>query len=305
MGLNLESIPELPTESHPFFLLPERRAHISDGNGGELQITYRETGSGPAVFLLHGPWTTALTFRHLIEPLKGDFRLIMPELYDPQTPGKECPAGLRPEALAAFFAGLFAALSEEPPLVVAHAESGLAGLYLAVTRPGCLRSLITVGTAVTLPFFLRIKGHLHKGPRFAARLARSGFKQPVQAALAMLDYADPTVFSRQEIRNLARLWASLPAARGTASALAATRSPAYRRKVTEALQAAAARGAKDLPPVKMIHGSRDRLAPPSQGQELSRLLTGSELLVAEQSGGTVQVEQANWLARVIRSAGGK
>ena len=295
-----ESIPELPAENHPFFLLPERSLRISGSNGqSQIKLSYRQAGQGKPILLLPGLWTSAYTFRHLIEPLSGNFRLIMPDLIDPEANQVLPQADYRPERLADLIHNICKALELERPIVVAHAESGLACLLLGLNHPDCLGSLVAIATAVSLPALSGFKGRFMAHPWLVERRAQNGFKRPIQTAIGMLEYADSAVFCRQEIRELARRWANLPGANLSAKILAQTRTPLYRRGLMQKLMA----GQTSFPvPLKLIFGQADSLATPAQGQKLNRLLPGSELLIAEQCAGAVQVEKPEWLAKIIQEA---
>jgi len=296
-----ESIPELPAENHPYFLLPEQSLSLPSGPDGQpqIKISYRQAGQGKPILLLPGLWTSAYTFRHLIEPLSGNFRLIMPDLIDPQANQVLPQADYRPERLADLIQNICEALELERPFVVAHAESGLACLWLGLSNPDCLGALIAIAPAVNLPALTGLKGRLLAHPWLVARRAQNGFKRPIQTAIGMLEYADPAVFCRQEIRELARRWTSLPGANLSARILAQTRTPLYRRGFLQKLIASPT----SFPvPLKLIFGQADRLATPAQGQKLNRMLPGSELLISEQGGAAVQVEEPKWLAKIIREA---
>ncbi len=298
-----DSIPELPAESHPYFLLPKRTLTIKPSLAAEpIELSYRESGTGRPVLLLHGLWTGAYTFRHLIPLLQDRFRLVMPQLTDPAILRVLPNGDYRPRKLAPLFEELTRRLNLEGCLVVAHAESGLASLHWGLTRPAGMGALITVGTAVGLSALTRLRGWWMTRPRSIERLAKKGFKQPSRAAFSMLDYIDPAVVSRQEIRQLARSWSNLPGARATANILAQTLTTNYRRDLLQTLIERSQNGTSFPVPLKVVVGKSDRLASPEQGQKLNRLFPGSELLVADHSAGTVQVERPQWLAEVIASA---
>ena len=131
------------------------------------------------------------------------------------------------------------------------------------------------------------------------RRAAACYWQPIQAAMAMIDYKDTTVTSRQEIRRLARRFTSLPSARAAVRIQAMTRLPAYRQEIAAELLARTEKPAAYPVPLGIVVGQADRLATPAQGERLNRLFPGSELLVAENSSGAVQVERHKWLADAI------
>jgi pimeloyl-ACP methyl ester carboxylesterase len=298
MRLKLEDIPELPSESHSFFLLPERCLVVDS----RLQIAYREAGQGKSILLLHGLWTSAFTFRNLVGYLSPGYRVVMPELVDPQGIHLLPDLDYRPERLADLIVEIAYALGLEKPLVVAHAESGLAAMHLALTRPESMSGLVTVGMPIERSTRLRFRGWILGQRRFNERWAQKGFARPQQAAIEMLEYADATVVSRQEIRRLARHWTTLRGARATSFILAQTLSSAYQQIPLEALNQHLAAAGKFPVPLKLVYGDSDRRATVQQGQKLNRLIPGSELLVAEHSAGAVQVEKPKWTARIIEQA---
>jgi len=301
--LRLEQIQELPSEEHPFFLLPERRAVLSvSGSRTPLKLTYREAGSGKPVLLLHGLWTSAYTFRSLIKPLSSQCRLIMPELLNPQGENLLPDLDYRPQRLAELILAVVEALKLERPLVVAHAESALAGMWLALTNPQRMSTLVTLGMAIQLPVWLKFKRWLVGPERIMEKWANRAFQKPQMAALGMIDYADPAVICRQEIRLLSRYWSTWPGAKTMAKILSDTLHSAYRQEVMRPLAEHLQSGKAFPLPLKLVYGDSDRRAPVDHGRRLNRLIPGSELLVAENSAGMMQVERPEWLASVIASA---
>lgn len=296
MKLHIHNIPELPPDDHPYYLLPARWLDLGDG----ASLRYRETGHGAPVLLLHGLWTSGYTFRSLIEPLAARHRVVIPELIDPTGDNPLPDDDYRPESLAGLIRAICRGLDLLGPVVVGHGESGLAGMHLALDQPDSMRALVTVGMATELPrLSLRLKGWLLGNQRISEIWAQKGFSRPQLTALGLLDYADAAVVSRQEIRELARRWTTLPGARATSRILIQTLSKSYRASTHERLGALSAGAGKFPVPLRLVHGSADTQAPPRQGEAIARALPGAELLVAEGSGGAVQVEQPAWLARVV------
>jgi pimeloyl-ACP methyl ester carboxylesterase len=300
LNLKLADIPELPSESHPYCLLPVRRVAPTP----ELSLDYRQAGQGDPVLLLPGLWTTSFTFRGLIEPLQETHRLLFPDLLDPSGKNQLPDDDYGPAALAASTLRLMDALELDRVCLVGHAEQGLAGLELAMSHPDRLAALVVIGTCIKLPTSARLAGWW-RSRSDAAGWAKAGFAQPDRAAMAMLDYADPAVISRQEIRHLAAAWTSLPGARARARILAQTLTGDYPKATMERLEAHMAEGHGIDLPLELVYGKLDHKATPKQGQDLNRLMPGSELLVAEHSGGTVQVESPRWTAQIIEAAASK
>lgn len=301
--LRLEQIRELPSEEHPFFLLPERQMVLNLPESQKpLKLSYREAGSGRPVLLLHGLWTSAYTFRSLIQPLSGRCRLIMPELVDPLGESLMPDLDYRPRRLADLALAVIQALKLEKPLVVAHAESALAGIWLALKNPQHMSALVTLGMSIQLPVWLKFKRWLVGPERIMEKWANRAFQKPQMAALGMIDYADPAVICRQEIRLLSRYWSTWPGAKTMATILSDTLNSSYRQEVLRALSEHLQSGKEFPVPLKLIYGDSDRRAPVEHGRRLNRLIPGSELLIAESSAGMMQVERPEWLAGVIESA---
>lgn len=294
MRLKLSDLPELPAEPHRFLLQPEQTVDLADGR----QVTYRQAGQGQPVVLLHGLWTTAYTFRSLIAPLAERFTLFMPELTDHIGLASLVQAGCDPADLAALALSLCQALDIERPVLVGHAESGLGVLQLCLDQPDRLSAAVVLGASIELPLTARLAGRW-RGRGQAKAWAKAGFAQPDRAALEMLSYADPAVLSRQEVRQLARGWATWPAAQATAGLLSRTLTAAYRRPTLDKLEAFAASGQSLGLPLALIYGSADQLVPAEHGQRLNRMLPGSQLHLAEGSSGAAQVEKPAWTADII------
>jgi pimeloyl-ACP methyl ester carboxylesterase len=309
MSKRVNTLPELPAEEHPYFLLPERTLRLEKtgpggtgtGDGGPVtEVSTREIGDGGPVLLLPGLWTSALSFRGLLQPLSQKHRALLPEWYDPE---RQDPSAVsNTAALSDLALGLIRALSLNRPLLVGHAEAGLAGLHLALSHPEALGGLVVLGASLG-PTFLahwRWWWRARSGP--SARWAKRSFQHPFRAAMEMLDYADPAVLSRQEIRHLAQGWSTLPAARARSRVLARTQVREFFAPLDAILQEATAAGRPFPIPLTLVYGQEDPKAPPEHGQRLNQTFPGSELLVAEGCRGAVHVERPEWCARVIVSA---
>ena len=289
MKARLSDIPELPSEAHDFFLEPERRRVL--GSSG-LPLRYRSSGQGADVLLLHGLWSCPLTFRHLLLSLREDYRLTLPDLLSPAM-DQESELAYHPAALAQLISEIIESLELERPLLVAQGEAGLAGLTLALEQPESIRGLMCIGTATRLPSSLRMRGWRLSHGNGPERWAKRAVADPSKAALDMLDYADPAVLCRQDLRHLAHYWTRMPWALRRARILSDSLRPAFRKELLEKL--AAAKGSAFPVPLQLVYGQADRRATAEQGQKLNRDFPGSELLLAEGCAGAVQVEQHVWL----------
>ena len=166
----------------PFFLLPVRMANIA-GN----EYVYREIGSGQPVLALPGLWTTSLTFRNLIEPLGHSCHLLLPELLDPAGHNLLSDGDYSPEGLAELILRMIEGLGLEKVVLVGHGECGLACLWLALTQPARIHSVLVIASATRLRPWQVLKGYW-QGRAQSIYWAKAAFLQPDRAALAMLQY---------------------------------------------------------------------------------------------------------------------
>ncbi len=70
-------------EAIPGFAHPIEYATVSDDEGGQLRIAYRDIGpqSGPVVVMLHGEPTWSFLYRHVVTPVvEAGYRVILPDL---------------------------------------------------------------------------------------------------------------------------------------------------------------------------------------------------------------------------------
>ena len=299
----MDSILELPAESYAYNLLAEHTLDSLDTQhiGEPVVLTCRESGAGRPVLLLPGLWSTSFAFRKLVQPLSREYRVILPDLYDPSRRVVLPSLNYRPEGLAPWIQKICEALHLEKPLVVAHGETGMAALLLALDQPALFGALLLVGTQVDLDPALHRKGVFLSRRRLRDWWAKRNFRDPFRAALKMLPYVNPTLASRQELRHLARLWTTLPRARLTAQVLGQTVHEDYRIAFWKTLLEFAAQGGRPAIPIKWIIGDRETHILPAHRDRLTQILPGMELIIAEHSSSDVHVERPEWLIELIRS----
>jgi pimeloyl-ACP methyl ester carboxylesterase len=300
MNPNLEQLPELPSEDHPFFLLPERTFFWPDSSSKELR--FRESGSGRPILLLHGLWSSSFTFRNLISSLSKHHHVVLPELLEPSRQSFLAGQNVQPQVLSQWIGTIIENLSLKDVCLVGHAELGLAGLLFALEEQTLVSSVVVIGSPLRVSWKERIAGRL-LGPSWPKNLwARAGFHHPLWMARKQLRYRDKTVLSRQELRQLAKPWSMLPDARARVQILAQTLSSLYLKNTISKLQNHASTGKPFPSRLTLIYGDSDSRVPLENGQKLNQWFPGSELLVAEGSSCDVQVEKPEWTARGILSA---
>ena len=133
----LDGLPTLPGVEHRWLEIP--------GNGGRIRLHLAEAGAGAPVLLLHGWPQHWWCWRRVIEPLRGHYRLLMPDLRGfgwSEAPG----GGYNAAAFAHDAVGLLDALAIERAHVVGHDWGGFTGFLLGLRHPSRVGRLLLCNT---------------------------------------------------------------------------------------------------------------------------------------------------------------
>jgi pimeloyl-ACP methyl ester carboxylesterase len=119
------------------------RGRFLDVDGS--RIHYLDTGSGPAIVLVHGLGGQMGNFTYaLLERLVGEFRVILIDRpgsgYSTRAPG----ASARCRSQAATIAQFIRKLGIERPLLIGHSLGGAISLAVALDHPECIRGLALI-----------------------------------------------------------------------------------------------------------------------------------------------------------------
>ncbi|WP_145369421.1 alpha/beta fold hydrolase [Maioricimonas rarisocia] len=106
------------------------------------RLAYLETGSGPAVLLLHGIPTSSLLWRDVIPTLARSHRVIAPDMLNYGKSDKPSRADVSIAAQARLMWGLLDGLGIRQADVVAHDIGGGVAQIMAVHRPERVRRLV-------------------------------------------------------------------------------------------------------------------------------------------------------------------
>jgi pimeloyl-ACP methyl ester carboxylesterase len=112
---------------------------------GDLEIAYREAGSGDPVLLVNGTGEGAATWAGLTTRLEGRWRCVA---YDARDAGKSTivDAAYTPRDLAVDAAGVIEGLDLGPVHVVGYSLGGATAQELALARPDLVRSMVLLST---------------------------------------------------------------------------------------------------------------------------------------------------------------
>lgn len=140
-----------------------------------LTTAYRDVGHGPAILMLHNGGTSSTIWRHQVEALSPDHRVVALDL-----PGFGVAPQPADPATLNDLVGLVVALIEEldlaPVLLVGNCMGTNISATIARTRPDLVRAILAVNPLTEASFGAGRIGFLHKMGNVAAaptRVARS------------------------------------------------------------------------------------------------------------------------------------
>ena len=297
LKVNLENLPELPPDSHSFFLVAERWLTLPGG----VRVSVREAGDGSPVLLLAGVNYGAYSFRYLFGA-RERFRLVLVDPFGPE--GLRLDAATGMDTLQDFCAALEPALDIGGALWVAHGEFALAALVAGQRHQVNMRALVAISPPSPPTRWQRLQEKLSGQSGRLERLARRLVNDPFRAAAELVEYADVAVISRQELRWLARRLSTLPAARVMAGQLLALAHPDFTRPLEQLLEQTGGNTGSFPAPLSILAGAAGNPAVQEFARTLNRAFTGSELLLVENCGDAVQAEQPGRVLEVLDSLTG-
>jgi pimeloyl-ACP methyl ester carboxylesterase len=132
---------------------------------GGGRLAYRETGTGPALFLLHGMNGSSQTWCHLFAALASSFRIVA---WDAPSFGASDVFGDGVDDYVCAANGLMQALSLNEPVVIGHSMGGVVAAHLAADKDTSVAGLVLSSTHLG---FARPKGEALL-ERYASRIER-------------------------------------------------------------------------------------------------------------------------------------
>jgi pimeloyl-ACP methyl ester carboxylesterase len=233
--------------------------HVQDINARRVRLRVVTEGEGPPLLLLHDFLMDHRAWAGVAEGLRGDFRVVMPDLPGFGESEKPPPARFDygVEAFADCVTDLIAALGLGRTHIIGHGMSGAIAIALAAERPELIDRMVLVSPLV----YPQARGGLLRVSAFGGLV----FKQFYGRAL-FRGYFRDRVFSPgfavpvERIDEFYERFNSPPAresAYATMNALADTRPTM-------------ARLARVKRPTFVVWGHADALHPPQLGQRLAR-----------------------------------
>ncbi len=108
-----------------------------------IKLHYVEMGKGPLVILLHGWPQTWLSWRHVMQDLAKDYRIVAPDLRGTGQSEKTAD-GYDKKTIAADIKDLLAHLGESSAIIVGHDMGGKAAYVMAHLYPQSVSKLVLV-----------------------------------------------------------------------------------------------------------------------------------------------------------------
>jgi pimeloyl-ACP methyl ester carboxylesterase len=227
---------------------------------GGLRTHVAEAGEGPPLLLVHGWPQHWYQWRKVIEGLRGERRLIAPDLRG--FGWTDAPAGpIGPDVFAADLVALLDALGLDRVDVAGHDWGGFTSLLLAARHPDRVRRVLALSTA---------HPWVEATPRVALELWRGWYALPLAAGLTERDPRLAAWFLRREGLAPADVEAYVGRLRERARAAATTRLyRSYLRTVARALRPADPEP-RTSAPVLLLLGDHDLAISPRFADSLER-----------------------------------
>jgi pimeloyl-ACP methyl ester carboxylesterase len=251
-----------------------------------VRIHYLDVGEGPALVLIHGLGASTFTFQRVLPELARRFRVVALDL-------KGCGFSDRPDgdytltAQADLIRQLMDRLGIERASVLGHSMGGAVAMRLALAYPERVKRLILASSASDLELGHRILG--------AALLGR------------LLPLVAPFTLHNRRFRELSLKSGFYDSDHCTEQIIEGYMLPGRVRGYLRALGDTMAHWRRDPPlrpadithPTLVLWGEADRWLPPSRGERLQRLISGSRLEVIRGGGHLFLQEQPESSLRLI------
>lgn len=284
--------PDIPTATlQKKYATPASR--YADLPGG-IRVHYEDVGdpAKPAIVLLHGYGDSFLTWQPVVDRLKGDFRLIVPDM-----PGHgltEAPADFvaSQQSFEAVLDALTTKIGLKRFALAGNSMGGGVAWQYALDHPDKLSGLILVDAA-GWPAETMTKPPL----AFRVMMSRPGrwYLQhmetvPITAQALKGDFHNPDLATRSFVER----WVEVQ------------RAPGHRRILMSVQFGAGGAATKDklariTVPTLILHGRDDHVIAPASAEKFKDAIAGSELVLYPDAGHLPQWEQPDRTAKDIGS----
>jgi pimeloyl-ACP methyl ester carboxylesterase len=284
----------------PWPTLEPYARHVSlIGSGRSIFLYDAGPENAPALVLIHGLGDEADSWRHVVEPLAAERRVLVPDL---PGFGRSDPLDSYPiEAHIETLLGLLDTLGIERATLIGNSLGGMLAHAIALRRPGRVGGLVLIGGVLhaegqrfdlSLLLFLIpgvgewLYSRLQRDPQAAYDSLRAYY-----ADLDALPEADRD-FLFQRVNQRVRSERQRRAYLGTLRHMV-TWLPKQQRGLAERL------AALDVPTL-VVFGEEDAIADPASGEALLDVQPAARFLTLPDAGHVVQQERPEALLEIIR-----
>jgi pimeloyl-ACP methyl ester carboxylesterase len=263
---------------------------VSVARVGDLDIAYREVGSGPPLVMLHGTGPGASgwsNFRVTVPAFADRYRVIVPDLPRYGESSKVPITGPRLTVLSGVIAGFFEALGIADVSIIGNSMGGQVAMKLAIDRPELTRRLVVIGSP---PLGGSAMGPT---PAEAIRLIEGYYKGSGPSLEKMRQLLSSLVFNPDFVSDAVvqeRYEASIDP-----ETIRANAGPMWERETLEGQLG------RLTTPILIVWGQDDRAAPLDVALRMVRELPDARLLVFSRCGHWAQVEHEAEFNRVVGS----
>jgi pimeloyl-ACP methyl ester carboxylesterase len=261
-------------------------------------VSYEDTGSGPAVLLLHGLLQSATVWREVAADLAADHRVITPTLpYGSHTTPMRPDADLTPHSTALLIGELADALDLPGDTVFVENDAGRLQ-QLAAERPERVGRMVIAGCEAFDNYPPKAGGTMMA----AAAKIPGGIRALVLALTPRPMRRIPgTGFAVMTVKGvpheLTDAWlAPVRTDRAVRADLVRYLRATRRAEMLDA----AAKLAEFPNPALVVWGRQDRMMPPEHGRRLAELIPGADLLELDDCGTLIPIDQPKALAAAVR-----
>jgi pimeloyl-ACP methyl ester carboxylesterase len=292
--LRYDALPEIPTRAHRFFELEERRVVITSPPFGDVEVSYREHGSGKPLLLIHGLMTTGYSWRYLVDHLHG-YQAIMPDLVGCGRSGTP-RCSYSPRDVAAFIAAFARAIGVRGCPIVGNSMGGYLAMRLALDDPEATSRVSNIHSpGVPIPRMWALAGALAV-PGARGLLSWIVAREPERWAHARTHYYDETLKSREEAREYGAPLASEAGRQSFVRFLADTLHPREMQAFERELRA------RRFPvPLQLLFAKRDVMVPPAIGERLRALVPDARFQWLEGCSHFAHVDRPDLVAAEVRA----
>ncbi|MFL5322423.1 MAG: alpha/beta fold hydrolase [Myxococcaceae bacterium] len=279
---------EKPDPPHHYYDLADNFVTLNDPAlyAKPIKVRFKEAGSGPVLFLVHGLQTSSYSWRYNIEELGKKHHVIAMDLVGSGLTDHPADFGYSPEHVADFLEAFRAELAKRDPSfekidLVGNSLGGAYSAVYAAKHPERLRKLVIIHAPAFIesaPFFGLEQMRKGRVPEFVATIAFGEWM-----VRDYLIYYRPNLISEEEVAEYARPYQDGEGRRAFWHIVREGLAPEVSDRLTPVI-------ATIKTPTLLIWAEKDSLIAPWTGHRWNATLPGSKLVWIPESSHFPHVE---------------